>query len=505
MIIKILKNQKGIALIWTAIFSIASLGFVALAVDLSFSYVVSTELKSVADAAALTAASSYLNELRESVDGVDGGVDFAAIRVNVQQTVNAIVGRSRVLNLGVNTDVAIQIQYGRYQDNGLPYDGSQFTDLTGDIGVDGEAMEQISAFRVIASRSEADGNALPFNFAAAIGVEEFALERDSVAILAPRNFVLVIDTSGSMDDLSYVRPEGEIASPPWSPEESFIIYPPAEDEAGTPWFSPHSPSNDAFDAFNPVVPQPLQVVLDSSFNFVERLVRDGTLGDSAGVNYFSGGAVRKIDLTSLTALSLEEQFTPLLTNETLYNNLVQGPDTDEFGTALPSHFRLPVEFVYDFVSEQYNGNIAIPNGHTNIGGAIDAGLNSIANAVAGLTQSISVIVLFTDGQPDCAPIIGGGAIECFGSDATSEQRTRAREYAFERATAAIGEGVVIYPISYGNLDEETLTLLDEIAVLSGLSDGHFRAGESNNVEEISDVLDSIFEEIFQLIPFVLVA
>jgi uncharacterized membrane protein len=166
MIIKILKNQKGIALIWTAIFSIASLGFVALAVDLSFSYVVSTELKSVADAAALTAASSYLNELRESVDGVDGGVDFAAIRVNVQQTVNAIVGRSRVLNLGVNTDVAIQIQYGRYQDNGLPYDGSQFTDLTGDIGVDGEAMEQISAFRVIASRSEADGNALPFNFAA---------------------------------------------------------------------------------------------------------------------------------------------------------------------------------------------------------------------------------------------------------------------------------------------------------------------------------------------------
>ena len=505
MIRKILKNQKGIALIWTAIFSIASLGFVALAVDLSFAYVVSTELKSVADAAALTAASSYLNELRDNVDGVDGGVDFAAIRINVQETVNAIVGRSRVLNLGANTDVAIEIQYGSYQDNGLPYDGSQFTDMTGDIGDDGTTMEQISAFRVISSRSDAQGNGLPFNFASAIGIDEFALERDSVAILAPRNFVLVIDTSGSMDDLTYVRPEGEIGSPPWAPEESFIVYPPADDEEGTPWFSPFSPSSDAFDGFGPVAPQPLQVVLDSSLDFVERLVRDGTLGDSAGVNYFSGGAVRKIGLTSLTAASLADEFTPLLTNATLYGNLVQGPSVDDFGTALPEHFRLPPEFVFDFVSEQYNANIAIPNGHTNIGGAIDAGLNSIANAVAGLTQSISVIVLFTDGQPDCAPINEGGAIECFGSDATAEQRTRAREYAFERATAAISEGVVIYPISYGNLDEETLTLLDEIAVLSGLSDGHFRAGASSNVDEISDVLDSIFEEIFQLIPFVLVA
>lgn len=507
MIHQLVKNTRGVALVWTTLFMVVAMGVASMAVDLSYAYVVSTELKSVADAGALTAASTYLNELRnEMTDGQIqmNGVDFEQIRTNVITNVNAIIGRSRVLDLGVRQPVSVDVQFGTYTDNGEPYDGTQFLDRTDELMMDASISNEISAFRVVASRGEG-GQTLSYTFASILGVDNFAVQRDSVAILAPRNFVLTIDTSGSMDDLTYLPPEGGQGLPPWEPAESFITVPPFEDEPGTPWFSPHAPSSiESIDGFDPITPQPLQVVLDSSRSFLQRLIDQASLGDSAGINYFSETGVIKEGLTLIDAESMTNIFNPLLSNGALYGNLEVGPETDEDDEPLVPHFRMNDTITFNYGTQQYDGRAAIPYGHTNIGDAIDSAINSISNSTAGATQSISVIVLFTDGEPDCIPLGVGSGVQCLGSEITPGQRTAARNYAFERARAAISQGIVIYPISYGNLDAETVTMLDEIALLSGLPDGHFAAGNSVSLDEISGVLDEIFEEIARLIPFVLV-
>ncbi len=90
------KNQRGIVFIYSVFFFIVALGFVALAADLGFAYVVSTELKSVADAAALTAAASFLTEMRQRAEADDDLPDAGvADAVGVDRSPGAVRQRRR--------------------------------------------------------------------------------------------------------------------------------------------------------------------------------------------------------------------------------------------------------------------------------------------------------------------------------------------------------------------------------------------------------------------------
>jgi len=487
------------ALVYTAIVLTSLLGFLALGIDLGFSYVISNELKSVADAGALTAASSYVAELRDAeaeqknLDNVDTRVD---IEREVLEQVELIIGRSRVLNLGADSDITVTLQFGRYTFTSTPYDGSQFTDLTAELKAGNVGMERITSFRVVATRGDTPNNTWTYKFANILGFGDLFLERASVSILAPRNFMLVLDTSASMDNITYVRPEGPVPLPPWGPDESFLTWLPEKEEAGTPWYSPHAPGpedEDRFEGFGPIYPQPLQVVLDSSLVFLQMLAGRGSIGDQAGVNYFSQGSASKIELRRMTREVVDGDFTNLLRNYLLYENL-------EMAGEAPEHFQLRDGISnFDFTTYQYDDFIAIPNGQTNIGEAIDLAVSNIYDSLGAITQSTSVIILFTDGRPTCV-----GLGNCFREPLTANESRRAREYTFKRAQQAIKQGVLIYPISYGSLDQPTIALLDEIALLSGLPDGHYSAGNETDVDEIRQTLIAIFNDISLLIPFVLV-
>jgi Flp pilus assembly protein TadG len=498
----LLFNQKGVAIIWTAIFILMLTGMTAMAVELGFAYAVSNELKSVADAGALTAAKSYLDELREANE-LGTPVDFGQVEADVRANVQAIAGRSRIFQIASSPAIDIEVQYGTYTRDSTPYQertGTQFTDRTADVQSGAAEPNQISAFRVFARRGNSEANRLPFFFARIWDLENFAVERESVSTFAPRNMVLVIDTSASMDDLSYLRPAGAVPPPPWPASHSFVIFPPESANPSTPWYSPYAPGpTDRYAGYDAIMPQPMQTVLDSSLNFLTDLSGQSSFGDQAAVEYFSESAKNKLDLTPVTNANIAGQFQPLLTNNTLYGGLVK--DTV---TANPPHFVLPPAVsAYDFTAQQYEGPIAIPNGQTNIGDAISLARNTLSGA-ENVNQSIPVVVLFTDGQPNCAPDPEGSTtVRCFGSTASEDQLERSREYTFRKAADSIEEGILIYPISYGDIDEQSLTMLDEIAYLSGLRNGHFSVGTTTDLEEIREQLRAIFNEIAQLVPFML--
>lgn len=480
-----------------AFFLVVMLGLTAMAVELGLAYVVSNELKSVADAGALTAAKTYLDQLQHSSGS---SVDFTAVETAVKDRTSEIAGRSRVLNISTSPRPEIQIEYGSFNSTGGPYDersGAGFTDKTAGLRGGSVAPNEITAFRVRAARGENEGNRLPLTFAKMWGNGNYIASRDSVATFAPRDFMLVIDTSASMDDITYVRPSGAVPPPPWNPAESFLVFPPDPSDTTTPWYSPYAPGpSDRYSGYDPVVPQPIQTVLDSSLNFLRDLERSSDFGDRAGVEYFSHSARVKLDLTPVTQNSLDQNFSPLLSNTALYSNLIKAADSNQ-----PPHFVLkPGAAAFDFPTYQYDGPIAIPNGQTNIGDALSLANNTLA-AAAGGTQSLPVIILFTDGQPNCAP--DPDTVRCFGSDATQDQLKRARLYTFGKAKAAIQQGVLIYPIGYGNIDSDSRALLDEIAYLSGLKNGSFDVGATTDLEEIRRNLKSIFDQIAQLVPFML--
>lgn len=526
-----LKNQRGIVFIYSVFFFVVALGFAGLAVDLGYAYVVSTEVKSVADAAALTAASSFLTEMRQrSGDGEDlnEASVTSAVKAATANAANAIIQRSRFVSQG---QIDMNLKFGTYNTaSNQPYNektGSFFTEITAGN------LRSISAFRVDVSRS---GAGMATFFARTFGVTIMSMNRNSVSILAPRNFLMVIDTSGSMDDITYPRTttmnlDGTVSPPAtvWPHSESFISRPTVS--ASFPiLFSPQAPAtNDAFADFGVVQPEPLRVVLQSSLDFLNGIADTSTLGDQAGVYYFARNTSSKISQAGKSIIPVNTQnitdvFEPLLTNRALYNGL----RPFNKATALPNGaFLGGNDFAYEYpasgagifpylpATEQFNGPIAIPQGNTNIGDAIIFALNNLSTAPSNTTQSITTLILFTDGMPDCAPVSPGGAVQCYGTGATAAQLAAARNYVFQQAQKAIDKNIRIYPITYGNFGDDGTSpakaaeaqkatlLFDAIAQMSGLA-GHFHIADTADVTAIETELEKAFEQISLLIPFSLV-
>lgn len=535
------KNQCGFVLIYSAFFFTVAFGLVALAVDLGHAYIVSSELKSVSDAAALTAAASFLTETRKKSEANeslnDPGV-AAAVRAATTSAANAIISESVFISKGA---VTVSLKFGEYDTkSNIPYNekaGSAGNLLFKPLTTDD--LTKISSFRVDVARS---GSGIPTFFARIFGVTQIALSRNSVSILAPRNFLMVIDTSGSMDDISYIRPAGDIAAPNpiWPPAESFISLP-AVTASFPILFSPYVPATGqaTLSSFLPVkAPEPLTVVLNSSLDFLKKMLLKPNLGDRAAVYYFARNTSIKTALITIDQANLDTVFTPLFENRALYTQLVpRSSGSTVFGKAIPNDvYDYPTTSTpqYNFTSEQFDGPmdasvglpvggpIAIPNGNTNIGSAIKYALTHLSKTTTNSTQSITTLILFTDGMPDCAPQSPGSAtINCYGQNAQPAQLAAARNYVMEQAQIAIDKNIRIYPITYGNFGDDgtgateeikarkkaeaakATLLFDAIAQLSGL-DKHFHIEDTANPDAVKVELDKAFAAISLLIPFSLV-
>ena len=519
-----LQNSRGIVLVWTALTMIVLLGMVALAVDLGFAYVISNELKSVADTGALEASRTYVSELRIAAkNGVPP--DYTAIQAKVASNIDTTINKSIVINNVSLGAVNINLTYGTFTDNSKPYDEKVQTQFRAGVPP-GTVQNPINSFRVTTSRNNS-----PAFFSRVLGFAPFPQTRNSVSMLAPRNFVLDIDTSGSMDDINYnpapIAPPNPLPSAGqqwWKSDESFIITPRiVGDPDPTIMFSNTATATH---------PEPLQTVLNSSLQFLQNLVASSFFQDSAGSVYFSDRAVSKVNLQLLDKPSTDPGgvFSNLFSNNSLYNNLVPSDAAQTATNGGNSYFLLdmstltgakteptvfdPFPDKYNLMSGQNNQNFAIPFGRTNIGASVNRA-TSLIKAATITARSIGVIILFTDGVPTCdGPLVANCYDE--GASFNKAQLASSINYTFTQASAAIKAGVLIIPISYinfgvdppGPLDitdmQKVKDMLDQIARLSGISTGHYNIQAPATPADIQKALDDIFINIQTLIPFFLV-
>lgn len=154
------RNEKGIALIWTAVFLVVFIGFVGLATDVGYSLWVAGELQSAADAAALAGAQTLaLNP---------GGVNAEAIFIAGQNRAGA-PSQAVILVANGNNSPAGDIVLGTFNST-----TNVFTATT----TGPNAVKVVAAFA-----AGTPNGPLPLFFGPAFGVNNVNISRTAIATL----------------------------------------------------------------------------------------------------------------------------------------------------------------------------------------------------------------------------------------------------------------------------------------------------------------------------------
>lgn len=168
--------RRAAVIVQVAVMSTLMAGFASLTLDLGAMYTVQAELQSIADAAALAAASELV--------GDGSGTDP---KVLAQEAAEEIALRNSANNEFAGIDVG-DVEFGK-----ATYDATteRFYFSPATSGVD--------AVRVTARRAGGPpGAGLKFTFAKVLGYCEADLSARATATLVPRDIVVVIDLSNSM-------------------------------------------------------------------------------------------------------------------------------------------------------------------------------------------------------------------------------------------------------------------------------------------------------------------
>lgn len=160
-------QRKGIVVILTAILLVLLVAMIAFSVDLGYMYSVRTQLDRAVDAGALAGAGTL----------VDG-------RVQAEQAVYDFIGMNLVGKQAVSPGDVV-IETGLWDANSRSFQASGDTP---------------SAIRVVARRQRE----LLF-FAPVLGFDDFDVESEAIAVYQPRDIMLVLDYSASMNDDSELR------------------------------------------------------------------------------------------------------------------------------------------------------------------------------------------------------------------------------------------------------------------------------------------------------------
>lgn len=167
----------------TAVLMVVLLGFVAMTVDVGFIELTRTQLQSAADASALSGAME--------LSGID---DPALVRANAR---NAIVQAAAMHRAGdkasVTIDPVADVTFGKLVWNGL----SQTYKIQW-----GEDQTPYNVVKVRAMRTTGGSgdNRLPLFFAPAIGSQKADVGAEAIATFQPRDIMVVLDFSASMND-----------------------------------------------------------------------------------------------------------------------------------------------------------------------------------------------------------------------------------------------------------------------------------------------------------------
>ncbi len=183
------RDRRGAILVLAAIFMTVMLAFVAFAVDMSYMSLTKTQLQGAADASALAGAME-----------LSGTEDPATVRTNALAAIRSVAGMHRSGNLssiGIETS---DVTFGKMTWN----TGSQSYVYNW-----GESQTPYNMVKVRADRDAVSGGSddrLSLFFAPVLGHTKATIGAEAVASFQPRDIMMVLDYSASMnDDSSFGR------------------------------------------------------------------------------------------------------------------------------------------------------------------------------------------------------------------------------------------------------------------------------------------------------------
>lgn len=186
-------NRRGVIVVLAAIMLVFLLGFVAFTVDVGYIQLTKTQLQAAADASALAAA--------QELSGTDTP---EVVRTNARASAQAIAGLYRNGNLSsVTLNTSTDIIFGKTSWNAAT---NTYTYLWGDN------QTPYNVIKVLAKRTVngSSDNRLPLLFGPVLGTSSANIIAESVATFQPRDIMLVLDFSSSMNDDSSLGAIGDL-------------------------------------------------------------------------------------------------------------------------------------------------------------------------------------------------------------------------------------------------------------------------------------------------------
>jgi len=177
------KERRGAILVLTALFMVFLIGLLAFSVDLGYMMTVRSELKRATDAAALAGAG-----------GLTDGTAAAELRAF------EFLARNPVANRNILVDADWQDHLDELLAQNRENFEVHFGEWNSETRSFSESALNPSAIRVVARQNNA-----PLFFGRVFGHDSFSLQAESIARYQPRDIVLVLDYSASMNDDSELR------------------------------------------------------------------------------------------------------------------------------------------------------------------------------------------------------------------------------------------------------------------------------------------------------------
>ncbi|MDA7977482.1 MAG: VWA domain-containing protein [Pirellulales bacterium] len=453
-------KKRGMTVVFFSFMLVGMMGFLALSIDLGYVATVKTELKRATDAGALAGAGALVL-----------GPDEAMERVTEYIQLNPVGGRTVLPE-----DVTVELGH---------WDDQTRTFL---------ASEQLpSAVRVQVEHPDQ-----PLFFARVLGQDEFDLADESIAMYQPRDIVLVLDYSASMNDDSELRNVDTMGAEFIESNLATI-----HSELGSPTFGsmqwdetlPSSWSNWSVRNYLGLNSVSYPYPSGSWYDYVN-YVKGSSLpsqyrhhfGYMTLMNYWLQRQPKANQTPDLWKTS-EQPITALKNSVTVFLSFLQQVDTDDrlglaVYTAQDGTATLEHELTADFAAVEETSRHR-QAGHydyyTNIGAGINVGRQEIVDH--GRTGAFKMIVLITDGIAN-----------------RPYDTVTAKQYAMDEAQLAADEGIPIVTISLGAGADTWL--MQDIADLTGGI--HFNVPGGQPVADYEEDLKQVFEDIASDRPLKLV-
>ncbi len=181
------QQRRGNILVLSAVFFVIVLGFAAFTIDIGYISVVKTQLQCAVDAATLAGAME-----------LDSNGTQATVATNVKNAVMEVAALNRVgQSPGLVLDPDVDIQLGRQEWDTVQ---QQFVYQWGLDKTPYNIVRVDGRLDIVTNGTTTIDRRLPLFFAPVFGTQSAALTSTSIATFQPRDMMLVLDFSSSMND-----------------------------------------------------------------------------------------------------------------------------------------------------------------------------------------------------------------------------------------------------------------------------------------------------------------